>query len=176
MTKREIEPNAVIDPECLARFKRFRSIRKQAIERAKSGRLDAIYFDSLNRSFSTLLEGKNISRAINVIGEVLNYANTTVREMEIFDVTSQFTCWDRQNSSIRAQWPYKPVLLNFKRRRKPREELKLLLEPLDQQGVNSILKGLSFVLEPLKRRENYRTFPIQLIIRHMRATSSMMLS
>lgn len=42
------------------------------------------------------------------------------------------------------------------RRKEPGDDLAPLLEPMEQQECTAVVRGLSFVMEALKRREVYR--------------------
>ena len=57
------------------------------LEREGDG-LKALNIDTLNRSFSTPYDREDIYRAIIAIDDSVNYAKTTVREMEILEVSS----------------------------------------------------------------------------------------
>ena len=162
-------------------------------------KLKARNIDVLNRSFSTPFDREDIYRAITAIDESLNYAKTTVREMEVLGVnpdshmleiarllhqgaTALQTGFARlkanplaaerdaaavRKTERRAEKVYRKAIAELfdpehyarqlaERRREPREDLELLLEPMDRSECSAVVQGLSFVLEALKRREVYR--------------------
>lgn len=162
-------------------------------------KLKARNIDVLNRSFSTPFDREDIYRAITAIDEGLNYAKTTVREMEILGIAPDTHMLDmvrllhrgakalqsgfaklkanlqdaeRDAAAVRkterqAEKVYRRAIAELfdpehyardlaARRKEPGEDLELLLEPMDQAGCSSVAKGLSFVVEALKRREIYR--------------------
>lgn len=162
-------------------------------------KLKARNIDVLNRSFSTPFDREDIYRAITTIDEGLNYAKTTVREMEILGVgpdahmlemvkllreaaQALLTGFAKLKSNPseseraaavlnkcerRAEKVYRRAIAELfdpehyarelaTQRKEPGEALELLLEPMDQTGCSSVVRGLSFVMEALKRREIYR--------------------
>jgi len=162
-------------------------------------KLKARNIDVLNRSFSTPFDREDIYRAITTIDEGLNYAKTTVREMEVLGIEPDThmleiarllhqgakalqtgfarlkanpLAAERDTAAVRkterqTEKVYRKAIAELfdpehyaqelaERRREPGEYLELLLEPMDQAGCSSVAKGLSFVMEALKRREIYR--------------------
>ena len=162
-------------------------------------KLKARNIDVLNRSFSTPFDREDIYRAITTIDEGLNYAKTTVREMEVLGIEpdthmleiarllhqgakalqtgfarlkANTLAAERDTAAVRkterqTEKVYRKAIAELfdpehyaqelaERRREPGEDLELLLEPMDQAGCSSVAKGLSFVMEALKRREIYR--------------------
>tara|TARA_R110001599_G_scaffold353573_1_gene593908 strand:+ start:1546 stop:2319 length:774 start_codon:yes stop_codon:yes gene_type:complete len=162
-------------------------------------KLKARNIDVLNRSFSTPFDREDIYRAITTIDEGLNYAKTTVREMEVLGIEPDThmleiarllhqgakalqtgfarlkanpLAAERDTAAVRkterqTEKVYRKAIAELfdpehyaqelaERRREPGEDLELLLEPMDQAGCSSVAKGLSFVMEALKRREIYR--------------------
>lgn len=162
-------------------------------------KLKARNIDILNSSFSTPFDREDIYRAITAIDENLNYAKTTVREMEILGVEpdpfmlettrllyqgakslqSGFANLkknpsetEREATAMRkierqAEKIYRRAIAELfdpqhyahdlaARRKEKAEDLKLLLEPVDTLGCSSVVSGLSFVMDVLKRREIYR--------------------
>lgn len=162
-------------------------------------KLKARNIDVLNRSFSTPFDREDIYRAITTIDEGLNYAKTTVREMEVLGIEPDThmleiarllhqgakalqtgfarlkanpLAAERDAAAVRkterqTEKVYRKAIAELfdpehyaqelaERRREPGEDLELLLEPMDQAGCSSVAKGLSFVMEALKRREIYR--------------------
>ncbi len=162
-------------------------------------KLKARNIDVLNRSFSTPFDREDIYRAITTIDEGLNYAKTTVREMEILGVEpdthmlemarllhqgakalqtgyarlkanplgAEHDAAALRKTERQAEKIYRQAIAELfdpehyvrdlaARRKEPGEDLELLLEPMDQTGCSSVAKGLSFVMEALKRREIYR--------------------
>ncbi|MFT5175120.1 MAG: hypothetical protein ACI8W7_003309 [Gammaproteobacteria bacterium] len=155
--------------------------------------------DVLNRSFSTPFDREDIYRAITAIDEGLNYAKTTVREMEVLGVTPDThtlemaqllhqgaqalqtgfarlkanpLAAERDAAAVRkterqAEKVYRRAIAELfdaehyardlaERRKAPGENLQLFLEPMEQAECSSVVKGISFVMEVLKRREIYR--------------------
>lgn len=162
-------------------------------------RLKARNIDVLNRSFATPFDREDVHRAIMAIDDGLNYAKTTVREMEILGVEPDAHMLElarflqqggkalqsgfaklkanpseaeRDAAAVRkterrAEKVYRKAIAELfdpehyvrelaNRHREPREDLDLLLEPMDQAGCAPVARGLSFVMEALKRREVYR--------------------
>lgn len=162
-------------------------------------KLKARNIDVLNRSFSTPFDREDIYRAITTIDEGLNYAKTTVREMEVLGIKPDThmlemarllhqgakalrngfarlkanpLAAERDAAAVRkterqTEKVYRKAIAELfdpehyaqelaERRREPGEDLEMLLEPMDQAGCSSVAKGLSFVMEALKRREIYR--------------------
>lgn len=162
-------------------------------------KLKAKNIDVLNRSFSTPFDREDIYRAITTIDEGLNYAKTTVREMEVLGIKPDMhmlemarllhqgakalqngfarlkanpLAAERDAAAVRkterqTEKVYRKAIAELfdpehyaqelaERRREPGEDLQMLLEPMDQAGCSSVAKGLSFVMEALKRREIYR--------------------
>lgn len=162
-------------------------------------KLKARNIDVLNRSFSTPFDREDIYRAITTIDEGLNYAKTTVREMEVLGIEPDThmleiarllhqgakalqtgfarlkanpLAAERDAAAVRkterqTEKVYRKAIAELfdpehyaqalaERRREPGDDLELLLEPMDQAGCSSVAKGLSFVMEALKRREIYR--------------------
>ena len=162
-------------------------------------KLKARNVDVLNRSFSTPFDREDVHRAIMAIDEGINYAKTTVREMEILGVEpdahmlemarflhqggralqsgfaklkASASEAERDAAAVRkterrAEKVYRRAVAELfdpehyarelaERRREPGEDLDRLLEPMDQAGCDAVVKGLSFVMEALKRREVYR--------------------
>lgn len=162
-------------------------------------KLKARNIDVLNRSFSTPFDREDIYRAITTIDEGLNYAKTTVREMEVLGIKPDTHMLEmarllhqgakalrngfarlkanplvaeRDAAAVRkterqTEKVYRKAIAELfdpehyaqelaERRREPGEDLEMLLEPMDQAGCSSVAKGLSFVMEALKRREIYR--------------------
>ncbi len=155
--------------------------------------------DALNRSFSTPFDREDIYRAILAIDESLNYAKTTVHEMEILgiepdahmlemarllhqgakaleagfitlkkhpsDAEHQATAVHKTERHVEKIYrraiaelfdPEHYVRSIAQKHKEPSEDLALLLEPMDQAGCSAVVKGLTFVMEVLKRREIYR--------------------
>ncbi|WP_259782536.1 DUF47 domain-containing protein [Aestuariispira ectoiniformans] len=155
--------------------------------------------DILNRSFSTPFDREDIYRAITAIDEVLNYAKTTVREMEILDVTpdahtqemARILCQGAielqagfvklksppadadlhansvRKSERRTEKVYRKAIAELfdpehylrsriEQNKEGDEDLAKLLEPMDPNRSMAVARGLSFVMEALKRREVYR--------------------
>lgn len=162
-------------------------------------KLKARNIDALNRSFSTPFDREDIYRAITTIDEGLNYAKTTVREMEVLGIEPDThmleiarllhqgakalqtgfarlkanpLAAERDAAAVRkterqTEKVYRKAIAELfdpehyaqalaERRREPGDDLEMLLEPMDQAGCSSVAKGLSFVMEALKRREIYR--------------------
>lgn len=155
--------------------------------------------DVLNRSFSTPFDREDIYRAITTIDEGLNYAKTTVREMEILGiepdrhmlelavllnrgakalqagfmkVKTDPSGAEREAAAVRkterqAEKVYRRAIAELfdpehyardltMRRKETGDELAPLLEPMEQKECTAVVRGLSFVMETLKRREIYR--------------------
>lgn len=162
-------------------------------------KLKARNIDVLNRSFSTPFDREDIYRAITAIDEGLNYAKTTVREMEVLGVEpdrhmlelARFlnqgakalqagfmkvktdpSDAEREAAAVRkterqAEKVYRRAIAELfdpehyaqdvtMRCKEPGDDLAPLLEPMEQQECTAVVRGLSFVMEALKRREVYR--------------------
>tara|TARA_R110002050_G_scaffold120226_1_gene238199 strand:- start:4704 stop:5456 length:753 start_codon:yes stop_codon:yes gene_type:complete len=162
-------------------------------------KLKARNIDVLNRSFSTPFDREDIYRAITAIDEGLNYAKTTVREMEVLGVEPdrhmlEMTKFlnqgakalqagfmkvktdpsdaEREAAAVRkterqAEKVYRRAIAELfdpehyvqdltLRRKDPGDNLAPLLEPMEKQECAAVVRGLSFVMEALKRREVYR--------------------
>lgn len=162
-------------------------------------KLKATNIDALNRSFSTPFDREDIYRATITIDEGLNYAKTTVREMEILGVRpdthmlemarllhqaaealqsgfdkleGNALAAERDAAAVRkterhAEKIYRKSIAelfdpeHYMRelgadRKELGKDLELLLEPMDEGECISVVQGLSFVMETLKRREIYR--------------------
>lgn len=161
--------------------------------------LKARNIDVLNRSFSTPFDREDIYRAITSIDEGLNYAKTTVREMEILGVEpdahmvrmakllhqgakalqsgfaemkenpfeAERAALAAHKSERRAEKVYRRAIGKLfdpehylrnsaAQHKQSGEEFARLLEPMDRQGCEAVVRGLSFVMDALKRREVYR--------------------
>lgn len=155
--------------------------------------------DVLNLSFSTPFDREDIYRAITTIYEGLDYAKTTVQEMEVLGVEpdkhmielARLLCQgakalqsgfekvkdnpseaERDATAVRmterqAKNVYRQAIAELfnpehyaqdlaMQRKKPRDDLAPLLEPMDQKDCTAVVRGLSFVMEAMKRREVYR--------------------
>lgn len=162
-------------------------------------KLKARNIDVLNRSFSTPFDREDIYRAITTIDEGLNYAKTSVREMEMLGIRpdphmlrmAELLCQgagalqtgfatlkkspsDAEQSAAAVRKTERKVEKVYRkaiaelfdpkhylqelvvRHNEPEDELSLLLQNMDQPGCSSVVTGLSFVMEALKRREVYR--------------------
>lgn len=161
--------------------------------------LKATNIDVLNRSFSTPFDREDLYRAITAIDEGLNYAKTTVREMEILGVepdthmlemarllhqgaTSLQTGFAKlktnpseaerdavavHKTERQAEKVYRKAIAELfdpeqyveklaVQRKGQGDDFAMLLEPMDQKACAAVMRGLSFVMEVLKRREIYR--------------------
>jgi len=155
--------------------------------------------DILNRSFSTPFDREDIYRSITTIDEGLNYAKTTVREMEILGVEPDdhmlemakllfqgaqaleagFKALrihpreaDRNASIVRkmerkVEKSYRRAIAELfdpeeyvrdliAQQKKPNEDFELLLDPMENADCAAVIRGMSFVMDALKRREVYR--------------------
>ena len=162
-------------------------------------KLKARNIDVLNRSFSTPFDREDIYRAITTIDEGLNYAKTTVREMEVLGIEPDRHMLDMarlqhqgakalqtgfarlkanplaaerdaaavRKTERRAEKVYRKAIAELfdpedyirdlaVRREEPADDLAPLLEPMDRTACRAVARGLSFVMEALKRREVYR--------------------
>ncbi|WP_273053907.1 MULTISPECIES: DUF47 domain-containing protein [Hyphomonas] len=161
--------------------------------------LKARNIDILNRSFATPYDREDIYRAITAIDDGLNYAKTSVWEMDVLGVSPDkpmaemadlllqgarslqrgFSVLktnpgeaERAANAVRkterhVEKVYRRAIAELfspqhyandlaARRKDLSEDLRPLLEPDDKASCDSVLKGVSFVMETLKRREIYR--------------------
>lgn len=159
--------------ESLAR--QVRALEKRGDE------LKARNADILNKSFSTPIDREDIYRAITSIDEIVNYAKTTTREIEVLKVTSdQFmvelavllkdgTCALQrgyrklaekpQHADQDAQAARKAERSCEKVYRRALGELfraEGYVEELEKQEVGARATAIAMVMEIFKRREVYR--------------------
>jgi len=162
-------------------------------------KLKARNLNVLNRSFSTPYDREDIYRAITAIDEGLNYAKTTVREMEILGVGPDPYMLEmarllhlgagalqvgfsrlkgdpdeaeRDAAAVRkterqAEKVYRKAIAELfdpgrylrdisTQSQSPGDEFAKLIEPMNRAECLAIARGLSFVMDALKRREVYR--------------------
>lgn len=137
--------------------------------------------DQLNRAFATPMDREDIFRAIISVDDIMGYAKTTVREMEILQVDADQTmrqisellregveCLQRGYALLSthplgaeqdAQRAHKTEREIEKIYRQSVAELfaeKEIIKIVEQGGIDAIVAALTHVVRMLRRRELYR--------------------
>lgn len=137
--------------------------------------------DELNRSFATPMDREDIFRAIVSVDDILGYAKTTVREMEILDVTADVAMQQMTNLlrsgveslhhgySVLAHRPqdaeadatiaHKTERAIEKVYRQAVADLfdeRQIAELIQSDGDQAIVSAITHIVHMLRRRELYR--------------------